>query len=128
MTCCLLSDVSHLGYSCTSGHLPQTVSRERKKSFKGFIGFLMANIKQNGWCFTNTLCNGEREVGSSAMATTAAVCTVIYMVDSSGDYVTEQAMQESKHKPFFNQCSIFSVIAGTVYGLFKALNITILNP
>ncbi|KAM6207322.1 uncharacterized protein WM294_001676 [Sarcoramphus papa] len=62
--------------------------RERRESFKGFAGFLMANIKENGYCFTNTQSNREREVESSTMATTEAVRTVIYVVDSSVDYVT----------------------------------------
>lgn len=43
-------------------------------------------------------------------------------------YRTSSARKQRKHKPFFNQCSISSVIVGTVYWLFKALNITILNP
>lgn len=60
----------------------------REESFKGFARFLMANIKQDGYCFTNTQSKREREVESSAMATTEAVHTVIYVAESSVDYVT----------------------------------------
>lgn len=108
---CLSSGIFLHIWTPSTDCLKSCAVRERKESFKGFAGFLMANIKQNGWCFTNTPRNGEREVGSSAMATTAAVCTVIYVADSSVDYVTEQAMRESKGnpKPFLTSAQYFQL-------------------
>lgn len=67
----------------------RTTAPEKRAYFKGFMGFLMANIKQNGRCFTDAQSNREREVETSAMPPTETTeRTASFVVDSTADCVT----------------------------------------
>lgn len=69
--------------------LKRTTGAESKAHFKGFTGFLMANIIQNGLCFKDTQSNREREVETSAVTPTETIeRTASYVVDSTADCVT----------------------------------------
>lgn len=115
----LLNEVCHLGYSYTSDHLTQSISRavlygrEKRVSKNSLDFWWQASHKKEYGC-TNTPSNREREVrvfsgGHHKSSTYCNLCDRFTCRSSPNE------QHEKQGTPiFFNRCLIFSFIIGIV--------------